>query len=88
MIVGADNPLPVTSDPARDVAPAWKPDGNEIAFARVESGRASIYLVSPLGGSEKRLAAFTSLPYPGGGPIESVDPETGMVLRWTLADGG
>ena len=65
VMVGADNPLAVTSDPARDVAPAWKPDGSEIAFARVESGRASIYLVSPLGGSEKKLAAFSSVPYLG-----------------------
>ena len=79
VMVGADNPLAVTSDPARDVAPAWRPDGSEIAFARVESGRASIYLVSPLGGSEKRLAAFSSVPYPGAGPIESIDPR----LAWS-----
>ncbi len=79
VIVGADNPLPITSDPARDVSPAWKPDGSRIAFARVESGRASIYLVSPLGGSEQRLAAFSRLPYPGSGPIESTDPR----LAWS-----
>jgi eukaryotic-like serine/threonine-protein kinase len=79
VMIGADNPLPVTSDPARDVAPAWKPDGSVIAFARVESGRASIYLVSPLGGSEKKLAAFSAVPYPGAGPIESRDPR----LAWS-----
>jgi serine/threonine protein kinase len=79
VMVGADNPLPVTRDPARDVSPAWKPDGSEIAFARVESGRASIYLVSPLGGLEKKLAAFSSLPYSGAGPIDTRDPR----LAWS-----
>jgi eukaryotic-like serine/threonine-protein kinase len=79
VMVGADNPLAITSDPARDVAPAWRPDGSEIAFARMEAGRASIYLVSPLGGSEKKLATFSSAPYPGAGPIESTDPR----LSWS-----
>ena len=79
VMVGADNPLPLTRDPARDVSPAWKPDGSQIAFARVESGRASIYLVSPLGGLEQKLAAFSSVPYPGAGPIESLDPR----LAWS-----
>ena len=79
VMVGADNPLPVTRDPARDVSPAWKPDGSQIAFARVESGRASIYLVSPLGGLEQKLAAFSSVPYLGAGPIESLDPR----LAWS-----
>ena len=79
VMVGADNPLAITSDPARDVAPAWKPDGSVIAFARVESGRASIYLVSPLGGSEKRLTALSAIPYSGSSPIESEDPR----LAWS-----
>jgi len=79
VIVGADNPLPITKDPARDISPAWKPDGSQIAFARMESGRVSIYLVSPLGGSERKLADFSALPYSGAGPIETVDPR----LSWS-----
>ena len=79
VIVGADNPLPITRHPARDVSPAWKPDGSQIAFARVESGRASIYLVSPLGGSEQKLADFSAFPYSGSGPIEAADPR----LAWS-----
>jgi len=79
VIVGADNPLPITRHPARDVSPAWKPDGGQIAFARMESGRASIYLVSPLGGSEQKLADFSAFPYSGAGPIETADPR----LAWS-----
>jgi serine/threonine protein kinase len=82
LIVGADNPLPLTSDPARDVSAAWKPDGSQIAFARMESGRAAIYLVSPLGGSERKLADFSAFPYSGAGPVETSDPR----LAWS-ADG-
>ena len=74
VMVGADTPLAVTSDPARDVAPAWRPDGSEIAFARVEAGRASIYLVSPLGGSERKLAQFLLIASRGDGPIEATNP--------------
>jgi Tol biopolymer transport system component len=79
VMVGADNPLPITRDPARDVSPAWKPDGSQVAFARMESSRASIYLVSPLGGSERKLADFSPVPYSGAGPIEVVDPK----LAWS-----
>jgi hypothetical protein len=74
VMVGADNPLPITKDPARDVSAAWKPDGSQIAFARMESGRAAIYLVSPLGGSERKLTDFSAFPYSGSGPVETYDP--------------
>jgi Tol biopolymer transport system component len=82
VMVGADNPLPITKDPARDVSAAWKPDGSQIAFARMESGRAAIYLVSPLGGSERKLTDFSAFPYSGSGPVETYDPR----LAWS-ADG-
>src|SRR6478672_10278995 len=59
LIVGSDNPLAVTSDPARDVAPAWRPGSSDIAFARVDADKASIFLVSATGGSERKLAEFT-----------------------------
>jgi eukaryotic-like serine/threonine-protein kinase len=79
LIVGADSPLPITRGPARDVSPAWKPDGSQIAFARMESGRASVYLVSPLGGSEHKLADLTALVKTDSGPIEASDAR----LSWS-----
>jgi Tol biopolymer transport system component len=60
-----------------------EPKGAQIAFARVEDGRAGIYLVSPLGGSEQKLVDFSAIPISGGGgPIETQDPR----LSWS-ADG-
>jgi eukaryotic-like serine/threonine-protein kinase len=41
----------LTSDPAGDYSPHWSPDGNWIAFYR----GGSTYLVSPEGGSERKL---------------------------------
>jgi serine/threonine protein kinase len=58
VIVGSDSPLRVTRDEARDISPAWKPDGSQIAFIRLGTGNAAIYLVSPLGESEQKLAEF------------------------------
>jgi Tol biopolymer transport system component len=78
-IVGSDSPHSVTKDPARDVSPAWKPDGSQIAFARLEAGRAAIYVASPLGGSERKLAAFSAIPDSEGGPPEARDPR----LSWS-----
>ena len=78
VIVGSDSPLPVTTNPARDVSPAWKPDGSEIAFARLEGDRAVIYVVSPLGQSERKLAEFSALPARTG-PRDMNDP----LLSWS-----
>jgi Tol biopolymer transport system component len=51
-VVGAGTPLRLTSDPAPDRWPTWSPDGRQIAFRRGDS----IYLISPLGGPERKLA--------------------------------
>ena len=42
----------LTTSPAEDTFPAWSPDGSQIAFIRTGAG---IYLISPLGGQERRL---------------------------------
>jgi Tol biopolymer transport system component/serine/threonine protein kinase len=59
-IVGQAEARRLTTDPAADLSPAWSPDGTQIAFLRSdpEVGHARIYLVSPLGGPERRLSEF------------------------------
>ena len=59
-IIGEAESRRLTIDLTPDLRPAWSPDGKQIAFVRVDSRRntGSIYLVSPLGGSERRLLDF------------------------------
>jgi serine/threonine protein kinase/Tol biopolymer transport system component len=80
VLVGTDQPYRITKDAARDVVPAWQPDGTQIAFARLAAGRASIYLVSFLGGSEQKLADFAAIHRAAvGGAPENSDPR----LSWS-----
>ena len=55
-VIGRENLLRLTSRPAEFISPAWSPDGRQIAFARLAPGDNAIYLISPLGGSERKLA--------------------------------
>jgi serine/threonine protein kinase/Tol biopolymer transport system component len=55
----------LTTDPAADFAPSWSPDGRQIAFVRSQPGclwgfdcPGTIHLVSPVGGSERKLSDF------------------------------
>jgi len=57
-LVGSGTPLRLTTDPASDRSPAWSPDGRQIAFVRQQGNQASVYLISPLGGAERKLADF------------------------------
>lgn len=61
-------PLRLTTDPERDGEPSWSPDGRWIAFVhRRGTQDASIYLVSPLGGPERKVidirVAYTLEPH-------------------------
>ena len=55
-VIGSENLLRLTSRPAEFISPAWSPDGRQIAFARLAPGDSAIYLISPLGGPERKLA--------------------------------
>ncbi len=65
-MVGSPEVRRLTSDPAVELAPSWSPDGRQIAFLRgrfegtslYPGGFATIYLVSPLGGSARKLSDF------------------------------
>ncbi len=50
----------LTTDPAPDRYPAWSPDGREIAFLRASGNQATLYLISPLGGVERKLAELVA----------------------------
>ena len=55
-LVAGGRPLRLTTNPAVDSRPAWSPDGSQIAFLRRSKGSVGIFLVPPIGGSERKLA--------------------------------
>ena len=64
-VVGQDPPLRLTTDPAMDASAAWSPDGRWIAFLRGHppaGKKMGLYLISPLGGRERKLAE-TRVPF-------------------------
>ncbi len=56
--VGAEQILRLTnSTNSSDIDPVWSPDGREVAFARISNAQPGIYIVSALGGSERKVLA-------------------------------
>jgi Tol biopolymer transport system component/DNA-binding winged helix-turn-helix (wHTH) protein len=61
-LIGMENAVRLTNDPARDECPAWSPDGRYIAFLRWLSGnKVGVFLVSPIGGPDRKLAETDSV---------------------------
>jgi Tol biopolymer transport system component/DNA-binding winged helix-turn-helix (wHTH) protein len=54
-LIGAATELRLTHHPGADYYPAWSPDGQYIAFYRDAPGASGLYLVSALGGPERRI---------------------------------
>ena len=58
-MIGSSVVRRLTSCPEADEAPNWSPDGRQIAFVRhPATGPGTIHLVSPLGGSARKLSDF------------------------------
>jgi Tol biopolymer transport system component/DNA-binding winged helix-turn-helix (wHTH) protein len=58
-VIGEPGALRLTTDAAFDGYPAWSPDGRQIAFFS-DRGRGGIYVISAIGGQERKLADVSS----------------------------
>jgi hypothetical protein len=56
-LIGAGDPLRLTTSEEPEAAPTWSPDGRRIAFLREDDEGQGIFWVSALGGSERRLGS-------------------------------
>jgi Tol biopolymer transport system component len=66
-MIGSATALRLTTDAAPDLFPAWSPDGRQIAFLK-GGERTGIYLISPLGGPEQKIADFDGAGAPAWSP--------------------
>src|SRR5690242_11517221 len=55
-MIGSGRPVQVTASAGPDSFPAWSPDGRNIAFIRTQGERSAIYLIPPVGGTERKIA--------------------------------
>jgi Tol biopolymer transport system component len=77
-MIGTSDVLRLTTDPARDIMPSWSPDGKQIAYVRLGPDGNRVHLISPLGGSDRKLSDF---PLAFGTPSWSPDSRWLAVAR-------
>jgi Tol biopolymer transport system component len=76
-IIGSATALRLTTDAADNRFPAWSPDGKQIAFIK-RGQRTGLYLISPLGGPEQKIADFDAADGP---PAWSPDGKLLLVAK-------
>ena len=54
-MVGSGRAVQLTAAPESDFSPTWSPDGRNIAFLRALKQTRAIFMIPPLGGSERKL---------------------------------
>jgi Tol biopolymer transport system component len=85
-LVGSSEWRRLTSDAGDDFAPAWSPDGREIAFLRARQDDSALYAVSPITGAEHKIADLGSGVW--GGTSWSADSRWLAVTRRIPGQGG
>jgi Tol biopolymer transport system component/DNA-binding winged helix-turn-helix (wHTH) protein len=85
--VGQEHVLQLTHHPAAFLVSSWSPDGRLIAFMRqAEPEGTGIYLISPLGGAERKVASITA--YDGWEPLGVSWSPDGKWLAFSKAKSG
>ena len=59
-IIGAGEPVRLTTNPANDLFPVFSPDGKSIAFLRSAPNKGEVYLIPALGGAERKICQLNS----------------------------
>lgn len=60
-LVGAGEPVRLTTNEADELFPAFSPDGKQIAFVRSLPTASEIFLIPALGGAERRICRLNSI---------------------------
>ena len=76
----------LTKSPAIDLSPTWSPDGKKIAFVSDRTGAPNIYVISPEGGSAKRITSGGYNTDPVWSPSASVNRIAFVKVRKSEAD--